>query len=149
MYMYFYGLLTGLPLDSPEVGAFICDRIQDLDEDPIAPPHDNVMVFSYEGGSSTAGSLSSLNTNSSDNDQDYDYLNDWGPKFSSLAVMYRAEDDDWAPFATRHFNEYFCNFYVPKTFCCMCALVKGHDSLSKVNVSNLLQLYSYSTEQVF
>lgn len=64
--------LVGLPLDSPEVNAFIADRIQDLNEDPITLPHDNVMVFSYEGGSSTAGSLSSLNTNSSDNDQDYE-----------------------------------------------------------------------------
>lgn len=95
--MYFHKLpfyLVGLPLDSPEVNAFIADRIQDLNEDPITLPHDNVMVFSYEGGSSTAGSLSSLNTNSSDNDQDYDYLHDWGPKFSSLAIMYRAEEED-------------------------------------------------------
>ncbi|XP_061162553.1 neural-cadherin-like [Saccostrea echinata] len=94
---YYYSTLSakyrkGVPLDSPEVAAFISDRVQDVNEDPAGPPHDNVMVFSYEGGSSTAGSLSSLNTNSSDNDQDYDYLNDWGPKFSSLAVMYKGDE---------------------------------------------------------
>jgi cadherin 4 type 1 (R-cadherin) len=46
------------------------------------------MEFAYEGGDSDAGSLSSLNTHSSDGDQDYNYLEDWGPKFAKLANMF-------------------------------------------------------------
>lgn len=45
------------------------------------------MEFAYEGGDTDVGSLSSLNT-STDGDQDYNYLEDWGPKFSKLANMY-------------------------------------------------------------
>lgn len=64
---------------------FIHDRLDKADED--GPPHDNVMEFAYEGGDTDVGSLSSLNT-STDGDQDYNYLEDWGPKFSKLANMY-------------------------------------------------------------
>ena len=47
-----------------------------------------------KGGNSDVGSLSSLNTSSSQEDQDYDYLNDWGPKFSKLANMYGGDEGD-------------------------------------------------------
>lgn len=75
------------------MGDFIEDRLQDADDDPSAPPHDTTRNFDYEGGGSDAGSLSSLNTTSSDGDQDYDYLNNWGPKFAKLADMYNNYED--------------------------------------------------------
>lgn len=72
------------------MGNFIDDRLVDADDDDNAPPHDAVREFVYEGEGSDAGSLSSLNTSSSISEQDYDYLNDWGPKFAKLADMYGA-----------------------------------------------------------
>ncbi|KAL4234097.1 hypothetical protein ACF0H5_005750 [Mactra antiquata] len=80
--------------DKPEVGDFIEQRLTDTDQDPSAPPHDSVREFVYEGGGSDAGSLSSLQTSSGCDDQDYDYLNDWGPKFSKLANMYGGDEED-------------------------------------------------------
>lgn len=84
-------LFLGQPADGPDVGNYIDDRIRDADNDDNAPPFDNVREFVYEGSGSDAGSLSSLNTSSgSDGDNDYDALNNWGPKFAKLADMYGA-----------------------------------------------------------
>nr|KAG5696612.1 hypothetical protein BaRGS_034073 [Batillaria attramentaria] len=80
----------GIPDDRPDVGGVLSDRLRDAEDDPDAPPYDTTQAFNDEGSGSTAGSLSSLNTTSSDASQDYDYLNDWGPKFAKLADMYGA-----------------------------------------------------------
>lgn len=87
-------ILPTAPGERPEVGDFINQRLDDADADPNAPPHDSVREFVYEGGGSEVGSLSSLQTSSGSEDQDYDYLNDWGPKFAKLANMYGGEEDD-------------------------------------------------------
>ncbi|PVD20719.1 hypothetical protein C0Q70_18878 [Pomacea canaliculata] len=85
-----------VPGDRPDVGDTIHDRMRDADDDSDAPPYDTIHEFNVEGGGSDAGSLSSLATSSTDTSQDYDYLNDWGPKFAKLADMYGAGQDDEA-----------------------------------------------------
>lgn len=78
--------------DRPEIGDFISNRLDDANTDMGSPNDDTPITFDYEGGGSDAGSLSSLNTSSS-GDQDYDYLNEWGPKFAKLADMYNNYGD--------------------------------------------------------
>lgn len=54
------GLGMGIPGQEPNVGVFIDEHKRRADSDPNAPPFDDLRNYAYEGGGSTAGSLSSL-----------------------------------------------------------------------------------------
>ncbi|XP_067104825.1 cadherin-11 [Osmerus mordax] len=78
--------------NSVDVDDFIKTRIADADCDPTAPPYDSIQIYGYEGRGSIAGSLSSLETVTTDSDLDYDYLQSWGPRFKKLADLYGTKD---------------------------------------------------------
>lgn len=67
---------------------FIREHLDKVNNDPNAPPFDDLRNYAYEGCGSTAGSLSSLASGHDDNEQDFDYLNAWGPRFQKLADLY-------------------------------------------------------------
>ncbi|XP_019698472.2 neural-cadherin isoform X4 [Harpegnathos saltator] len=82
----------------PNVGIFIEDHKKRADSDPNAPPFDDLRNYAYEGGGSTAGSLSSLASGTDDEQHEYQYLGAWGPRFDKLADMYgpaeESEEED-------------------------------------------------------
>ncbi|XP_078256849.1 cadherin-8 [Rhinoraja longicauda] len=77
-----------------DVDEFINVRLHDADVDPIAPPYDSIQIYGYEGRGSAAGSLSSLETTSTDSEQNFDYLKEWGPRFKKLGDMYAVGEND-------------------------------------------------------
>ena len=77
-----------------DVGDMIQENLEKTDGDPNAPPFDDFRTYAYEGCGSTAGSLSSLASAMDDDQQDFDYLNKWGPRFQNLATMYVHGDSE-------------------------------------------------------
>uniref|UniRef100_T1J0L7 Neural-cadherin n=1 Tax=Strigamia maritima TaxID=126957 RepID=T1J0L7_STRMM len=81
----------------PDVGDYISEHLDKADHDINSLPFDDLRPYAYEGGGSTAGSLSSLASGTDDQEQEFDYLNGWGPRFQKLADMYGpmpAENED-------------------------------------------------------
>lgn len=74
-----------------EMATMIEVKKDEADHDGGGPPYDTLHIYGYEGSESIAESLSSLGTDSSDSDIDYDFLNDWGPRFKMLAELYGSD----------------------------------------------------------
>ncbi|XP_074002687.1 cadherin-12 isoform X2 [Numenius arquata] len=78
--------------DNTDIRDFINQRLQENDVDPTAPPYDSLATYAYEGNGSVAESLSSIDSLTTEADEDYDYLSDWGPRFKTLADMFGEEE---------------------------------------------------------
>ncbi|XP_030880320.1 cadherin-19 isoform X2 [Leptonychotes weddellii] len=74
--------------DSAIFRKFILEKLEEANTDPCAPPFDSLQTYAFEGTGSLAGSLSSLGSAVSDQDENYDYLNELGPRFKRLACMF-------------------------------------------------------------
>ena len=57
----------------PNVGVFIDDHKRRADTDLNAPPYDDLRNYAYEGGGSTAGSLSSLASGNNNNNIHHEF----------------------------------------------------------------------------
>uniref|UniRef100_H3A7Y8 Cadherin 19 n=1 Tax=Latimeria chalumnae TaxID=7897 RepID=H3A7Y8_LATCH len=84
----------GIGPDNEIFRKFIQEKLEEADTDPDALPYDSLQTYAFEGNGSVAGSLISSESVSSDLDQNYDYLSDWGPHFRKLADMYGNNDNE-------------------------------------------------------
>uniref|UniRef100_A0A8C2FK05 Cadherin-12 n=1 Tax=Cyprinus carpio TaxID=7962 RepID=A0A8C2FK05_CYPCA len=81
--------------NSADISNFISLRLQEHEGDTSAPPYDSLATYAYEGEGSVAESLSSIESVKGETEEDYDYLNEWGPRFKTLAGIFgeRSETD--------------------------------------------------------
>ncbi|KAM9509281.1 cadherin-15 isoform 2-T2 [Guaruba guarouba] len=77
-----------LPSGPSDIEDFINEGLEAADSDPSVPPYDTALIYDYEGSGSVASPLSSIVSSLTDEDQDYDYLTEWGPRFRRLADLY-------------------------------------------------------------
>ncbi|XP_076044987.1 DE-cadherin-like [Oratosquilla oratoria] len=83
------------PLALPEgqsIGDFIDGSKEKVDKEN--PEFDDVRHYCFEGDEDSVISLSSLGSGNSDNDLEFDYLNDWGHRFEKLAALYGRDTDE-------------------------------------------------------
>ncbi|XP_072136068.1 cadherin-5-like [Mobula birostris] len=76
-----------------DMGSVVQMKKDEADGDRDGLPYDTLHIYGYEGSDSVAESLSSLDISSTDSEQDYDFLNDWGPRFQMLAELYGCDPD--------------------------------------------------------
>ncbi|XP_070784421.1 cadherin-18 isoform X2 [Enoplosus armatus] len=83
-----------MELDEVDVHEFIKQRLVEADMDTSVPPYDSLQTYAYEGQGSPTGSISPLDSPGVHSEQDYNYLDDWGPEFQKLAELYGEADSD-------------------------------------------------------
>ncbi|XP_029313738.1 cadherin-18 [Cottoperca gobio] len=85
---------ASVELNKVDVHQFIRQRLVEADMDNSVPPYDSLQTYAYEGQGSPTGSISPLDTPGTQSEQDYNYLDDWGPEFQKLAELYGEADSD-------------------------------------------------------
>lgn len=78
-----------------DMAAMIEEKKDEADHDRDGFPYDTLHIYGYEGPESLAGSLSSLESSSNGSNLDYDFLNDWGPRFRTLAELYGVDAPEY------------------------------------------------------
>lgn len=78
-----------------DMAAMIEVKKDEADHDRDGFPYDTLHIYGYEGPESLAGSLSSLGSSSTGSNLDYDFLNDWGPRFRTLAELYGVDGREY------------------------------------------------------
>lgn len=78
------------PAGAPDMEQFLGSRLREVDEDLSVPPYDSIQIYGYEGQGSSVGTLSALESSAGDSDIGYEYLEEWGPQFQTLADLYGA-----------------------------------------------------------
>lgn len=81
-------------LDDVDVQEFIKQRLVDADLDTSVPPYDSLQTYAYEGQGSPTGSISPLDSPGTQSEQDYNFLDEYGPDFQRLAELYGRADSD-------------------------------------------------------
>ncbi|XP_075442032.1 cadherin-18-like isoform X1 [Ascaphus truei] len=81
-------------VDTINVQEFIKSKLIEADLDSSVPPYDSLQTYAYEGQKSEAGSISSLDSLGTQSDQDYTYLDEWGPEFKKLAELYGEKEPE-------------------------------------------------------
>ncbi|XP_061821088.1 cadherin-18 [Nerophis lumbriciformis] len=83
-----------LELDEVDVHEFIKQRLVEANMDTTGPPYDSLQTYAYEGQGSPTGSVSPLDSLGTQSEQDYHYLDNWGPQFQRLAELYTEADSN-------------------------------------------------------
>uniref|UniRef100_A0A665X2V0 Cadherin domain-containing protein n=1 Tax=Echeneis naucrates TaxID=173247 RepID=A0A665X2V0_ECHNA len=81
-------------LDEVDVHEFIKQRLVEADMDTSVPPYDSLQTYAYEGQGSPTGSISPLDSPGAHSEQDYSFLEDWGPELQKLAELYGEAESD-------------------------------------------------------
>lgn len=81
-------------LDDVDVQEFIKQRLVDADLDTSVPPYDSLQTYAYEGQGSPTGSISPLDSPGTQSEQDYNFLDEYGPDFQRLEELYGRADSD-------------------------------------------------------
>ncbi|NXG51462.1 CADN protein, partial [Psilopogon haemacephalus] len=84
---------TSAIASTPNLKEFVSQIIWDADNDLQSLPADTIHFYCLEGQCSLAGSLSSLDSISGDEDLNYDCLQEWGSKFDKLKELYKILDE--------------------------------------------------------
>ncbi|XP_037090973.1 cadherin-10-like [Pollicipes pollicipes] len=87
------GLQGAVAVPPPSTQDALNDKPPALDDKDGIGAQDDLRNYAYEGNDSSAGSLSSINSGTTDGDQNFDYLQELGPRFRRLADLYGDEAD--------------------------------------------------------